>query len=258
VAIITGASSGIGEAVAKLFASQGAKLVLNGRNAERLNVVAAAITDKVGAGKVVTVVGDVSDEAVHVKLVATAIEKFGGLHIACNLAAVYPFSPLPKITADKVNALVGTNVNGLVYALKHQMAAIAKYATKDDWGSIVNCSSSATASTSVGMASFGAGVYAATKGFTETLTKFASAEGAASFIRVNAVQPGATASAGAVAFMGGGNVDVFNAKAGAMILAGSTASTDEIAQFVLFVAANQTGRFFHGSVLMQDGGATIR
>jgi len=90
VALITGASAGIGAATARAFAAAGASLVLNGRNAERLQAIAAELIKTYGV-QVATAVGDVALEDTHKALVNLAISKFGALHIAFNNAAATPF-----------------------------------------------------------------------------------------------------------------------------------------------------------------------
>ncbi|MGO7160910.1 SDR family NAD(P)-dependent oxidoreductase, partial [Rhizobium johnstonii] len=82
IAIITGASSGIGRAAAKLFARQGAKLVVTGRRQDALDAVIAEIEAE--GGQAVAISGDVKDEALQARLVETAVSRFGGLDIAFN------------------------------------------------------------------------------------------------------------------------------------------------------------------------------
>jgi NAD(P)-dependent dehydrogenase (short-subunit alcohol dehydrogenase family) len=149
-----------------------------------------------------------------------------------------------------------TNVKSIIYALKYQLPAIGKSSNKDDWGVIINNSS--VVSTRVKASLGGAGTYAATKSAVDTLTRFGALEGAALHVRVNAVNPGVTASEG-VGVLFGGSDDKIHAAAESMgTLVSHVLSTDELARFVLFVADNTTGRFFNGSTLNIDGGVGVQ
>ena len=102
VAIITGASSGIGRAAALLFARQGAKVVLSARGRERLEAVAEEI--RMAGGAVVAVPGDVSEESHHEALVAAAQAEFGGLDIAFNNAGTTgPVGALPSLSMEDIS-----------------------------------------------------------------------------------------------------------------------------------------------------------
>jgi NAD(P)-dependent dehydrogenase (short-subunit alcohol dehydrogenase family) len=227
--------------------------VLSGRDAARLKAVADSIV-KTNGVKVVTLVGDAGLESTQKALVDLALSTFGALHIAFNNAGAFPFKTLVDISAAEVDLVLNTNVRGVIYALKYQLPAIANSSTKDNWGSIINNSS--VASTRVVSSLVTAGVYAATKAAVDTLTKFAALEGAAGFVRVNAVNPGNVSSEGLVTLVGGAaNVDAFTA--GCSLVNGA-ATPDELSKFVLFIADNKTGRFFNGSTLLMDGGMNIK
>ena len=103
VALITGASSGIGEATAHVFAGAGAKLVLNGRDAKKLDAVVAAIKQHTPSAQIVTQIGSVDKEETHVQLVTLAINRFGALHVAFNNAGVFTFVDLKGSTAANVS-----------------------------------------------------------------------------------------------------------------------------------------------------------
>jgi NAD(P)-dependent dehydrogenase (short-subunit alcohol dehydrogenase family) len=251
VALITGASSGIGAATARLFSLAGASLVIHGRDQTRLDAVAAEIKAK--GGKVVTLIGDAAKEETHKQLVALALKTYGALHIAFNNAGVAPFAPLTAITGEQVDYVLDTNVKGVVYALKHQMPAIGASSSKDNWGVIIQNSSIVSQRIRAGP-SDGAAVYSATKSAVDTLTRFGALEGAAKFVRVNSINPGFTASEGAQKLMGGAeNFDKVASSAGLI----GPAQPDEIAQSVLFLADSKTGRFFTGSIVNQDGGFNV-
>ena len=142
VAIVTGASAGIGEAIAKSLAAAGAKVVISGRDKKRLEAVKDAI--EVAGGSASIHVGDVRGEAVHQELVQLALSQYGALHIAVNNAGVYSFAPLSSTTSQQVDDMVDVNVKGVIYALKHQLPAIAQHSSSTDWGSIINISTGGT------------------------------------------------------------------------------------------------------------------
>ena len=104
VALITGASSGIGEATAHAFAIAGAKLVLNGRDTEKLDAVVTAIKAHTPSAQIVTLIGSVDKEETHVQLVALVIQSFGALHVAFNNAGVFTFVDLKSSSSADVRA----------------------------------------------------------------------------------------------------------------------------------------------------------
>ena len=109
VAIVTGASSGIGRATALLFARKGAAVVVNARGEEALHVLAAEI--EANGGRAVAVAGDVGKEDTHKRMVDAAINHFGGLDIALNNAgAVGPYKPLAEVTLAEWQQTITTNL----------------------------------------------------------------------------------------------------------------------------------------------------
>lgn len=122
-AIITGASSGIGYAAAKLFAAQGARIVASGRNAEAL----ARLKDEITAqgGSIETVAGDVRQEATHAALVARALERFGRLDIALNNAgSVGRMAPLTGLSIEDSREVIDTNLPSAFLGARSQVPAM--------------------------------------------------------------------------------------------------------------------------------------
>jgi len=250
VALITGASSGIGAGLARAFAVAGAKLVLSGRDEKRLQAVVDSIKQATPAAEIATLTGDIGQEETNKALVELALSRFGALHIAINNAGLFRPTPLVSVPASEVDLHFDSNVKSVIYGMKYQLAAIAKSATKDNWGVILNNSSSVSTRVKDGYQGFS--LYAATKSAVDTLTKFAALEGAPSFVRVNAFNAGMTRTEGTLALP---NLDDFEKGA---LLVQPAQSVDELAQFVLFVADNKTGRFFNGSTLLVDGGINVK
>jgi NADP-dependent 3-hydroxy acid dehydrogenase YdfG len=187
VAIITGAGSGIGEGLAYALSAAGVSLVINGRTESKLRKVASNIEKKGGA--VEMVVGDAGTEEINKRLVDRAIEKYGQLDIAINNGASLQTAKLHEQTSAQIDAMVNTNIKGIIYGMKYQLPAIGKYSTKESLGNIINISG--TMSTIVSpRISVGWSVLSATKSFADTITKIGALEGQAFNVRVNAVNPG--------------------------------------------------------------------
>ncbi|MDX3973476.1 SDR family oxidoreductase [Shinella sp.] len=244
VAIITGASTGIGRAAALLFAEQGARLVLSARGRERLDAVADEIRS--GGGAVVTVAGDVSEEAHHRALVDAAQNEFGGLDIAFNNAGTTgPVGPLPDISAADWQNVLGVNLTSGFLAAKYQLPAMEARGG----GAIV------FTSTFVGYtAGFpGLAAYAASKSGLIGLVQVLASEYGTKAIRVNALLPGATDTP-----MGR---EVANTPEARQFIAGLNAfkriaAPEEIAQAALFLCSDASS-FTTGTAMLVDGGVSI-
>ena len=152
VIVITGASSGIGEATAKTLAKNGAKVVLGARRESRLQAIVADI--KADGGQATYRVTDVTKPADLKDLVALAQSEFGGLDVIFNNAGIMPSSPISALHTDEWNAMIDINIKGVL----NGVAAVMPIFTAQKHGQIVTTSSVA------GIKSFaGAGVYGATK-----------------------------------------------------------------------------------------------
>lgn len=244
VAIITGASSGIGRAAALLFARQGASLVLSARGHARLEAVAGEI--RAGGGAVITVAGDVSEEPHHQALVDAAVAEFGGLDIAFNNAGTTgPVGPLPELSMEQWQATVGVNLTSGFLAAKYQLPAMEARGG----GALV------FTSTFVGYtAGFpGLAAYAASKSGLVGLVQVLASEYGPKGIRVNALLPGATDTP-----MGR---QVANTPEARQFIAGLNAfkriaAPEEIAQAALFLCSDASS-FTTGTAMLVDGGVSI-
>lgn len=180
VAVVTGASSGIGGAVAEALSIRGANVVLAARRRERLEELAGRIRSR--GGDCLVQVADVTDRKQVQSMVAAALDRWGGVHILVNNAGVMPLSPLEQLRIDDWERMVDVNVKGVLYGIGAVLPAMLEQGE----GHIVNVGSLA------GRRPFpGGAVYSATKFAVRSLTWGMQLElSAARGIRVTDVQPG--------------------------------------------------------------------
>jgi 3-oxoacyl-[acyl-carrier protein] reductase len=180
VALVTGASRGIGAAIAKRLATDGAKVVVNfAKSAGPAHEVVAAITQ--AGGKAVAVQADMSKPADIERLFAEVKKQFGRLDILVNNAAIMKRGMLHEVTADDIDAHLNLNVRGYLLGAKHAAAMMSS------GGVILNVASAISR-----MAYPGAVVYTATKGAIDVITRVLAMELGPKGIRVNTVAPGST------------------------------------------------------------------
>ena len=179
-AVITGASSGLGLAVAEAFISQGANVVLNGRNEEKLVKAAHGL---VQPDRVATVAGDVTQPETADKIVGAAIERFGRVDVLVNNAGTFHTKPFTDYTVEELDGFLGY-LRG-TYVLSQ--AAVRQMRKQGDGGAIINIS---TILALGGVHGVPSSAPIAAKGGITALTKNLSVELAADNIRINAVAPG--------------------------------------------------------------------
>ncbi|RYC11786.1 SDR family oxidoreductase [Ciceribacter ferrooxidans] len=237
IAIITGASSGIGRATALRFAKEGAALVVNARSEDALSRLADEIA-RTGA-KVVAVAGDVSDAETHRRLVDAALENFGRLDMAINNAGtVGPYKPLADVTLEEWQETLAVNLTGAFLGARAQIRAMLE----TGGGSIVFTSS--FVGTSVGIP--GMAAYGASKAALMGLVKGITADYGGSGIRCNALLPGGVDTPLA------GDAAQKEWAAGLHAMK-RIADPEEIAAAALFLASPMAS-FVTGSALYADGG----
>ncbi len=242
VAIVTGASSGIGRSAAKLFSRHGASLVVTARRQAELDELVGEIL--AGGGQAVAVAGDVTNEDDVRAVTNRAVEQFGRLDIALNNAgAVGVMAETPDLSLDDWNEAIATNLTSAFLCAKHQIPAMLSNGA----GSVVFTSS--FVGNSVGMP--GMGAYAAAKAGIVGLTKVLAAEFGPRGIRVNALLPGGTDTPGATMDTPEALSFVEGLHAMKRI-----ARPDEIAQSALYLASDMAS-FTTGSALYVDGGVSI-
>jgi len=242
IALIAGASSGIGRATAKLFAAEGARLVVGARRRAELDSLVAEI----GADRAVALAGDVTDEGYARALVALARERFGGLDVAFNNAAtVHPMGPTTDIDAAAWRHAVDTNLTSAFLGAKHQIPAMLARGG----GSLIFTST--FVGHTVGFP--GVAAYAASKSGLIGLTQALAVEYGRQNLRVNAILPGATDTEMAREMNGTREARDFITSLYPMR---RWATADEIARSVLYLASDASS-FTTGSALLVDGGVSV-
>ena len=239
VAVVTGASKGIGAAIAKALAAEGASVVVNYASSKAgadgvVSAIAAA------GGKAVAVGGDVSKAADAQGIVDTAIETYGRLDILVNNSGVYEFAPIEAITEAHYRKQFDTNVLGVLLTTQ----AAAKHL--GEGASIINVSSVASTITPPESA-----VYSGTKGAVDAITGVLARELGPKKTRVNAINPGVivtegTQSAGVI----GSDMETFMVSQTPL---GRVGQPDDIASAVVFLASDDA-RWLTGEHIVASGG----
>lgn len=240
VAVVTGASKGIGAAIAKALAAQGAAVAVNYASSR-------AGADKVVAdiaaagGQAVAIGGDVSKAADAQGIIATAIETYGRLDILVNNSGVYEFAPIEEVTEEHFHRHFNINVLGLLLVTQAAVKHLGEGA------SIVNVSSIVSRITPPGSA-----VYTATKGAVDGITGVLAKELGPRRIRVNSVNPGVVETEGAhSAGVIGSELETWTLSTTPL---GRIGQPDDIADVVTFLASDDS-RWLTGEALIASGGA---
>ena len=246
VAIVTGASSGIGYATAKLFAREGAKVVVTARRRPQLDELVTVI-QKVG-GTAFALHGDVKDETHAKALVEAALDNFGGLDIAFNNAgAIGEIGPVSELTLAGWQDALDTNLTSAFLGAKYQVPAMIARGR----GSLIFTST--FVGFTVGMP--GMAAYAASKSGVIGLTKVLAVELGPKGIRVNAILPGGTDTPASITNVPGATPEILAFVENLHALK-RLAMPDEIAQSVLHLASDASS-FVTGSAFLVDGGVSI-
>ena len=239
VAVVTGASKGIGAAIAKALAAEGASVIVNYASSKEgaEKVVSGIIA---AGGKAVAVGGDVSKAAEAQAMIAAAIKNYGRLDILVNNSGVYEFAPLEAVTEDSFHRMFNINVLGLLLvtqaAVKHLGAG----------ASIINIGSGASRITPPSSA-----VYTATKGAVDAITGVLARELGPKKIRVNSINPGVVETEGT--HTGGFIGSDFEKGVVAQTPLGRTGQPGDIAPVAVFLASDDSA-WLTGEQLLATGG----
>jgi 3-oxoacyl-[acyl-carrier protein] reductase len=240
VAVVTGASKGIGAGIAKALGAEGASVVVNyASDKSGADKTVAEIT-KAG-GKAVAVGASVAKSGDIEKLFAETKKAFGKVDILVNNAGVYAFSPLEAVTEEEINRIFTTNVTGLLLTTR---AAVKLFPSEG--GSVINIGSLITEITPPNSS-----IYSGTKGAVDAITRVLAKELGPKKIRVNSVNPGFTITEGThTAGIVGSD---FETNSVTQTPLGRPGQPDDIADVVTFVASDEA-RWVTGSLLQAGGG----
>ena len=243
VVLVTGAGSGIGRAVARAFADEGAHVIVLGRTQAPLDETVSLIAEH--GGEAEALVADITVEGDVERAVAAIVARHGRLDIAVNNAGAFVGGRTADLDSDAWTRAVSVNLTGTWHALKHEI----KQMSQQGVGTIVNISSNIGAhSTRPGMSA-----YVATKAAVSALSRAAALEYIGEGVRINAVSPGASDTS--MSFRPGEtSVDRDNRLASAVPI-GRVGTLDEVTAGILWVASPEAS-FMVGHDLVLDGGAT--
>ncbi|SOD86792.1 SDR family NAD(P)-dependent oxidoreductase [Streptomyces sp. Ag109_G2-15] len=244
-ALVTGAGSGIGRAVALAFAAEGAQVVVAGRRREPLDETVRLIEER--GGKALAVTADVSRAGDAEALVRAAVEYFGSLDMAVNNAGVFRGGqPLADLPEEDWHTQLAVNVTGVHLALQAQ---IRRMRTQPSGGAIVNVSSTF----GLHATSPGAAAYSATKAAVTALSRGAALDHIGEGVRINVVSPGATATS--MSLRPGETEAGRTERAKATLPLGRISTTEEVAAAVLYLASDDAASLVGTDLVVDSGGS---
>ncbi len=244
VAVVTGGSSGIGKAAAMQLVAEGAKVVINGRNPDKLAAAANEIDSS--AENVATVAGTIASPAVAQELVDTAVERFGGVDILLNNAGIFGPKPFHEVDEEEYDSFVDIILKGKFFAAQ----AASKAMLQRGGGAIVQ-TGSMWALQAIGATPSAA--YSAANGGVHQLTKNLAIELASENIRVNTVAPAVVETPVYSTFLTQEQIDEALPGFAAMHPLGRNGTTDDVVSALLFLASDEAG-WITGTILPVDGG----
>lgn len=244
VAVITGAASGMGLAMARIFSAEGAKVVAGDRNVGRLEAAVAGISS--AGGKIVAVAGDIGVQADAEALIDTAITTYGGVHVLVNNAGIMDYMEGTASVSDDIwKRVIAVNLEGPMHTSRRAL----QWMLDNGGGSIINVSSTA------GISGGAAGTaYTVSKHGLVGLTRSTAWHYATKGIRTNAICPGGTATNIQESMV----PERMNAEGGARAglfatLIPAYLQPDDIAYLALFLASDES-RHVNGAIIPADGG----
>ena len=248
VAIVTGGGSGFGEAIAKRFAEEGAKLVVNDIDDKGGNRVAQDIDRAQGQGSAIYVRADVSRSEDVASLIKTSLDRYGRIDIMVNNAGItHVNQPMLDVGEAEFDRIFAVNVKAIYLAAKHLVPVLRKQGTG---GAIINTASTAGIRPRPGLV-----WYNGSKGAVITLTKGMAAELGPDQIRVNALCPVAGDTPLLPSFLGG-NTEAHRQRFIATVPLGRLSMPSDVANAALYLASDEAA-FITGVALEVDGGRCI-
>lgn len=240
IAVVTGASKGIGAGIAKELAAEGASVVVNYMSAKKdANRVVDEITK--GGGKAIAIQGNVAKKAEVDRLFAEAEKAFGKIDILVNNAGVYEWVQLEEVTEQQFHRMFDTNVLGMLLVTQESLKHF-----NTDGGSIINIGSLAST-----LAPPTAVVYNATKGAVDAITRTLASELGPRQIRVNSINPGVVITEGAIA--GGFTEGDFQKMVESRTPLGRVGQPSDIGPAAVFFASDDS-KWITGETLLVAGG----
>jgi 3-oxoacyl-[acyl-carrier protein] reductase len=239
VAVVTGASKGIGAAIAKSLAAEGASVVVNYASSKS---GATTVVDSINAagGKAVAVGGDVSKATEAQGIIDAAIKNYGRLDILVNNSGVYEFSPIEDITGEKFHKMFNINVLGLLLTTQAALKHIGEGGSIINIGSVVSRITPPTSS-----------IYTGTKGAVDAITGVLARELGPRKIRVNAINPGLVETEGTHA--GGLMNTEWETATVAQTPLGRLGQPEDVAKVAVFLASDDSA-WLTGEQLLTGGG----
>ena len=258
VAVITGGNSGIGEATGRVFAAQGAKVILMARREEQGQAVAAAIRE--AGGEATFIACDVGDDESVRAAVAKAAAVHGAIHVLFNNAGGGGASQFPNESNEEWHRIINTNLTGTFYVSR----AVWPHLVAAGGGTVVNMSSLAAQRgfSSRMQDEFGTTScsYYAAKAGVDALTRYMAGSGGRHNIRVNCVRPGQILTPGATRGTSGdpdGGHHVFERMFEFAQIVQGPGYPEDVANLVLFLAGDES-RFVNGEIINVDGGVAAK
>jgi NAD(P)-dependent dehydrogenase (short-subunit alcohol dehydrogenase family) len=243
VVVVTGGGSGIGRATARAFAREGAIVVVAGRRTEMLDDTVRLI--ETDGGRACAVVADVSRSDDVARLVATTVERYGGLQVAFNNAGILEVGPLADLDQATWERQMAVNVTGVFLSMKHEIT----HMRAAGGGTIVNTASNIGAHKRLPYLS----AYAASKAAVSALTRAAALEYIGQGIRINAISPGPVDTA--MSLLPGETEAGRGERLRDAVPVGRVGRVEEVASAVLWLASPESA-FTVGHDLVLDGGVT--
>lgn len=245
VALVTGASSGIGRATARALGAEGATVALGGRRRERLEEVAAELNAK--DVKTLVLTGDVKEEATAAAWVKQVVDAFGGLDVLVNAAGVIGNGSVMDTTAESWRHIMASNVDSILY-----MTRAAAEPLKARKGAIVNVSSVAG-----GVRPYpGLASYCVSKGAVDMLTRCSALDFAPFGVRVNAIAPGVVVTELHTVTNAVADYPAFLERGKTTHPIGRVGNAEEVATLVLYLCGDEAG-WVTGANVSIDGGRAL-